>query len=182
LFLRPATADTYTIFDFGGVTFQTDGLPGQVTINLTGAPNINVGTFCGPYPEPCRIAIGTEAQWYVYVDVPYSGALFHIDAIALYDPRTGALTGPSTGPETFSIPVLASIETIYILSGPVECASSFTGLGSGCAPDGTGYLIVDYSDVPTPLPAALPLFATGLGALGLLGWRRKRKNAAAIAA
>ena len=33
----------------------------------------------------------------------------------------------------------------------------------------------------TPLPAALPLFATGLGALGLLGWRRKRK-AQAIAA
>ena len=27
----------------------------------------------------------------------------------------------------------------------------------------------------TPLPAALPLFAAGLGALGLLGWRRKRK-------
>jgi hypothetical protein len=28
----------------------------------------------------------------------------------------------------------------------------------------------------TPLPAALPLFATGLGALGLLGWRRRRKS------
>ena len=27
----------------------------------------------------------------------------------------------------------------------------------------------------TPLPATLPLFATGLGALGLLGWCRKRK-------
>ena len=27
----------------------------------------------------------------------------------------------------------------------------------------------------TPLPAALPLFVTGLGALGLFGWRRKRK-------
>jgi hypothetical protein len=27
----------------------------------------------------------------------------------------------------------------------------------------------------TPLPAALPLFATGLGAIGLLGSRRKRK-------
>jgi hypothetical protein len=34
----------------------------------------------------------------------------------------------------------------------------------------------------TPLPGALPLFATGLGAMGLLGWRRKRKNAAAVAA
>jgi hypothetical protein len=31
------------------------------------------------------------------------------------------------------------------------------------------------SDIDTPIPAALPLFATGLGALGLLGWRRKRK-------
>ena len=34
----------------------------------------------------------------------------------------------------------------------------------------------------TPVPAALPLFATGLGAMGLFGWRRKRKNVAAIAA
>ena len=32
--------------------------------------------------------------------------------------------------------------------------------------------------IETPAPAALPLFATGLGALGLLGWRRKRKAAA----
>jgi hypothetical protein len=37
----------------------------------------------------------------------------------------------------------------------------------------------DVSEVATPLPAALPLFATGIGALGLLGWRRKRKNVAA---
>jgi len=28
-----------------------------------------------------------------------------------------------------------------------------------------------------PLPGALPLFATGLGALGLLGWRRKKAAA-----
>ena len=33
-----------------------------------------------------------------------------------------------------------------------------------------------------PIPAALPLFATGLGALGLLGWRRKRTGAATVAA
>ena len=33
-------------------------------------------------------------------------------------------------------------------------------------------------EVATPLPAALPLFATGLGGLGLLGWRRKKKAAA----
>ena len=32
----------------------------------------------------------------------------------------------------------------------------------------------------TPLPAALPLFATGLGALGLLGWRRNKKVQALV--
>jgi hypothetical protein len=32
----------------------------------------------------------------------------------------------------------------------------------------------------TPLPAALPLFATGLGGLGLLGWRRRRKSYMAV--
>jgi hypothetical protein len=26
-----------------------------------------------------------------------------------------------------------------------------------------------------PAPAALPLFATGIGGLGMLGWRRKRR-------
>ena len=30
-----------------------------------------------------------------------------------------------------------------------------------------------------PLPAALPLFATGLAGLGVLGWRKKRKDIAA---
>jgi hypothetical protein len=31
----------------------------------------------------------------------------------------------------------------------------------------------------TPIPPAIALFSTGLGALGLLGWRRKRKALAA---
>jgi hypothetical protein len=47
-------------------------------------------------------------------------------------------------------------------------------------PDNTGSLTISVTDngLATPLPGALPLFATGLGALGLLGWRRKRKAAA----
>jgi hypothetical protein len=34
----------------------------------------------------------------------------------------------------------------------------------------------------TPLPAAIPLFASGLVVLGLIGWHTKRKNAALAAA
>ena len=33
-----------------------------------------------------------------------------------------------------------------------------------------------------PLPAALPLFSTAIGVMGLLGWRRKRKAQAALTA
>jgi hypothetical protein len=39
----------------------------------------------------------------------------------------------------------------------------------------TGLNTYNGTSAAVPLPAALPLFATGLGALGLLGWRRKRK-------
>jgi hypothetical protein len=35
--------------------------------------------------------------------------------------------------------------------------------------------VVGFVGSATPLPSALPLFATGLGAMGLFGWRRKRK-------
>jgi hypothetical protein len=60
-----------------------------------------------------------------------------------------------------------------LFDGPLALAWAMT-----CAND------VIIADIPvtvtthqdtTPLPAALPLFCTGLGALGLLGWRRKRK-------
>jgi hypothetical protein len=53
-------------------------------------------------------------------------------------------------------------------------SSSFNGTNTA------EYLVASVSQVP--LPAALPLFATGLGALGLLARRRKQKNAAAVKA
>jgi hypothetical protein len=64
-------------------------------------------------------------------------------------------------------PYSANLDVPFIVSG-LDPTASITLNGTGVS--------------ATPLPAALPLFASGLGALGLLGWRRKRKNAAAIAA
>ena len=42
----------------------------------------------------------------------------------------------------------------------------------------TGAFTVSEAVSETPIPAALPLFATGLGALGLIAYRKKRKQAA----
>jgi hypothetical protein len=43
----------------------------------------------------------------------------------------------------------------------------------------SGRLTLAPEPLPTPIPAALPLFATGLSAMGLLAWRRKREARAA---
>jgi hypothetical protein len=52
-----------------------------------------------------------------------------------------------------------------------DFTSGQVGLFSGQNPQSFD----NFSVSETPLPAALPLFATGLGVVGLLGWRRKRK-------
>jgi hypothetical protein len=45
--------------------------------------------------------------------------------------------------------------------------------------DYTSFVAVTDVSTATPIPAALPLFASGLGALGLIARRRKRKAALA---
>jgi hypothetical protein len=50
-------------------------------------------------------------------------------------------------------------------------------------PDGApekGFFTVAFLN-PTPVPAALPLMITGLGALGFVGWRRRRASAGTLA-
>jgi hypothetical protein len=69
------------------------------------------------------------------------------------------LTNESGHPWTSALAVLTPNSNGW------EAADNMAG-----TPQALGYL--------TPLPAALPLFATGIGGLGLLGWRRKQKAVA----
>jgi len=68
---------------------------------------------------------------------------------------------------------------LYLVTGSSPTAYLFgasdpvTGTSNGAVQSDS----IDFT--PTPIPAAFPLFATGLGALGLVGWRRKRKSVTA---
>lgn len=66
---------------------------------------------------------------------------------------------------------------------PTTCtATNWTFGDGGSSTFAVPVTYFDYSGISlVPLPAALPLFATGLGVLGLIGWRRKRKAALAAA-
>ena len=76
-----------------------------------------------------------------------------------------------------------SVSLLVLLANGISITE--TGLlqeVNGGVADLTVQFTSDVSDADvsaTPIPAAFPLFATGLGALGLLGWRRKRKAQAA---
>jgi hypothetical protein len=100
-------------------------------------------------------------------------------------PSSGTCYGPGCGYTGWvnSTYAIQNAGTYVLLFGVTNWAD--TAFDSGLAFSGLtvgGTPIGGEDDIAaTPLPAALPLFATGLGALGLLGWRRKRK-AAALAA
>ena len=79
------------------------------------------------------------------------------------------------GTENFSFSANVGVnDSIAFIVG----VNTFAGYGWGTTP----IVATITSDLVLPLPAALPLFMTGAGIIGLLGWRRKRKNAAALAA
>ncbi len=82
-----------------------------------------------------------------------------------------------TGPR--SIEFLAQDPSFYLSPGQDFFVNVFF---NGDPPSADFIFLDNFSPTPTPLPAALPLFAGGLGVIGLLARRRKRKYAAAIAA
>jgi hypothetical protein len=104
--------------------------------------------------------LGSSGTWYTLSSGPLTATDF-----GLY--LTG---GYNTAPDYAMNPNFSQdFELGYLLlgqSGPTSAA--FDNL--------------NFAVTATPLPATLPLFATGLGAMGLLGWRRRRKNTPAIAA
>ena len=84
-------------------------------------------------------------------------------------------TGTTDGSFTYDPPSNFTGTVFFIVQGALTDPPQYNGGGSFDGTNAVTDSIVVTGAPATPLPAALPLFATGLGVLGLLGWRRKRR-------
>jgi hypothetical protein len=97
---------------------------------------------------------------------------------------TGSNGGPLTAP-TLSMPIFgaSSVSQAYTFTDPTPLTSLAISFATTGSPTISPVNFTGVSGLQVvPLPATLPLFASGLGALGLLGWRRKRKSTTSILA
>jgi hypothetical protein len=121
---------------------------------------------CTAAPGTGTVGVATTTPSFVGFPLGVTSGVFHseLDMTQAGSWNPAFITahgGTPAGAEAFFLAGMLAGEAYFNIH------TSFSGTG-----EIRGFL------AETPLPAALPLFATGLGALGLLGWRRKRKAAA----
>jgi hypothetical protein len=160
----------------GGLTFTTTVLNNS----FLAANSIQPG---GIHPIPGQTTggngpvMGQEVQFNITFTTPFDLPADHYFFVPQVDTSTGEflwLSAPfplsSTDLQGWTRDsnggLISGIEPDWLRVG--------TDIVGGATPPKFNFSFSLTGDV-TPLPATLPLFATGIGALGLLGWRRKRK-------
>ena len=169
----------FNVQDIGGKIYVTyapanlgTAMPGQGAVVVFNENGTSPQTLIAPGPG------GPAAPWGITLAPtsfgPFGGDLlvgdFRLNSIDAFNPTTGAFLGtiPIEGPGGLLALEFGnggnggSPNTLYFTDSLTIEAAAADGLFGAIEPT-------------VPLPAALPLFATGLGGLGLLGWRRKRK-------
>jgi len=140
------------------LTISSSGAP----VTLTGTPGNSVLSLTSMNLS----ATSTALSW--NFSGPMGSLMFEGTGMLTGDYAAFVSFGDASG-GVFQTFILGSPRIAELTSGCQVIASTTTSATPSCL-------------ATTPLPAALPLFVTGLGALGLLGWRRKRKAAAQVAA
>ena len=168
--MSPASANTLVTFSLDGVELHGNGVgsanfpaTGDFTLDLTTGSITAVNIFSyNAFTDPSQTLFSnSNASFSFLLDNGLSGLRLDINLAV-------ALT-PSSVAGSPSFPIASGTEFFLSLFCPgTVCNTASIASGS-----------LDVTSVVTPVPAALPLFATGLGVIGLLTQRRKRKIAAA---
>lgn len=149
----PASADT--IYTYTGNDFTTVTGPYATTDMVTGTIDLSTSL----------VSFSDDVQ-----------------SLSTSDPSVTAdytLSINSSGDVFWNVSISSPTGSVITTNNTSDSGTEFAGYGGNSGSPGSW---VETVTSATPVPAALPLFAGGLGALGLLGWRRKRKNGAPSAA
>ncbi|MGZ5835324.1 MAG: PEP-CTERM sorting domain-containing protein [Xanthobacteraceae bacterium] len=145
-----------------GVAFGTP-IQGKVTVAIEGSHT----AVAGFGPDVPHLNVGN----FINADGPSGTYTFNT--------TVGAVFSLSLGLQIFADSSILSTSNTADYSNTARLFIDFTEAGAFFNADsGHNYISAAIEPSATPVPAALPLFATGLGALGFLGWRRKKKTAA----
>jgi len=161
-------------------TLTTGTDPTAVPISQTNATVIG-NTVSIPFPEQF-----TDVTFTVSASAPFiTGGIVDVTATG----SDGASASDSFRADNVNdpfAPVTTSQDFTFTGATDLTSVSISTATSSiigGNIPTVTG---IDFSGISgiseVPLPATFPLFASGLGALGLFGWRRKRKSTTSVLA
>jgi hypothetical protein len=193
-FLYVSLEDTYTIHGTSADPFNI-----TVQLNMTGTMrSYDLGT--GSSISHQMLGVNATAEIGTFfpdstndINEQFRINPFSASTTATYSPPTAAAGSPFSLP--FNITAShtltnMSVGSIFTLAYGLNSAFSIgeidmlsTGHISFILPDGVfltsalGGRFGDFATSEVPLPAALPLFATGLGLMGLFGWRRRRTHA-----
>lgn len=181
----PASAAIYD-YDFTSTDGQGFTLDGTFTTSNSAVPIPGAGgelgyaildisgVLAGPgLPAPDTITALIPNPGYPASSYSPSGAFIYDNALF---PTQPYLDNPGV---LFRTAGLAGVEWNLFSIAPTVYSLDNNNNGAYWVTTGTMRLYLD--PVATPLPAALPMFAAGLGVMGLVGRRRKRKNSTALA-
>jgi hypothetical protein len=173
-------------------------LLGDISFTFTGGLASNASLVSGTGQE---IAVASDGTFTTGASVAAGWGLsavgtstLHLDALGQQTSPEHLLIGPAGAGGTYSNangsiadnrphnPFLNQTASFAIALMNTTTTPTITGVTFSFGTTEGAELVADpLGDPPTPfaanpIPAALPLFATGLGGLGLLAWRRKRKK------